>query len=256
MKMIFAALLLAVAPANAPAAAQTSAAYYFQSGNFAQAAAAGRAEKSAAALIIAGRSASTLAAFQTQDKAAARDLLLAAERDFNAALLVQPGNPEALLQKAIAIGYRAKLERSVGLAKQSRRNFESILGRYPTDALALAAMGGWHGESVATLGKFLAGTALGAKEVESIRFFDKAVAAPGADPLVPIFYASTLMALSANNVPKARALLLRSLKTAPTDGFEALVQKNGRTVLAQLDKGDLAGARTTAARLAPLGTLL
>jgi Tfp pilus assembly protein PilF len=248
-------LLIALLLAAAPAAAQTSAAAHFQAGSFAQAATAGRAEKTVPGLIIAGRSLSTIAAFQTPEKDKARDLLRLAEVDFDSALAIQPNNRDALLQKAIAIGYRAKLDRSPGLAKLSRRNFEAILKRYPNDALALAAMGGWHGESVATLGRFLAGTALGAKESESTRFFDKALAAPGADPLVPIFYASTLMALSADHAPKARALLMRSLKTQPSDGFEALVQRNGRTVLAQLDKGDLAGARQTAARLAPLGTV-
>ncbi len=124
----------------------------------------------------------------------------------------------------------------------------------PGDALALGAMGGWHGESVATLGKFIAGTALGAKEGEALRFFDKAVAAPGADPAVPVFYASTLLALSEKNAAKARGLLARALKTKPADGFEALVQRNARAILAALEKGDAAEARAIAKRLSPLGT--
>jgi tetratricopeptide (TPR) repeat protein len=244
------ALLLAASPAAAGAAAQA-----FDAGRFAEAATAGRKEGTARSLTIAGRGTSTVAAFQTTDKKLARELLFKAEQDFDAALALQPGSREALLQKAIAIGYRAKLENNVGLARQTRKNFEAILAKWPNDALALAAMGGWHGESVAVLGKFLAGTALGAKASEAQRFYEKALTAPGADPLVPVFYASTLLALSADNAAKAKGLLQRSLRAEPSDGFEALMQKHSRTILALLDKGDVAGARATAARLGPLGTV-
>jgi hypothetical protein len=246
---VLVALLLVAAPSDARTAAEA-----FQQGRFAEAATAGRAEKSAQSLVIAGRSASTQAAFQTADKAKARQLFLAAEADFDAALALQPGHPDAQIQKAIAIGYRAKLENSPGLAKQARRNFDALLKRRPNDALVLGALGGWHGEAVATLGKFLAGTALGAKESEAIRFYEKAIAAPGADPAIPIFYASTLLGLSADNAPKARALLARSLKTPPADGFDALMQKNARAILAELEKGNIVAARATAKQLGPLGT--
>lgn len=243
------ALLLAAAPASAQRAAEA-----FDAGRFAEAAAAGRAEGTTDALILAGRAAATQAAWQTPDKAKARALLLQAEADFAAVLKREPANLDALLQQGIAVGYRAKLENSPGLARQARRMFEAVLVKRPGDALALGAMGGWHGEAVATLGKFIAGTALGAKEAQSLRFFEKAIAAPGADPAVPIFYASTLLALSDRNAPKARVLLARALKAKPSDGFEALVQRNARAILAALDKGDVAAARATAKRLSPLGT--
>jgi len=242
-------LLLASAPADAKLAAEA-----FGAGRFADAATAGRAEGTTEALILAGRAAATQAAWQTPDKAKARALLLQAEADFAAALKREPGNLDAQLQQGIAVGYRAKLENSPGLAKQARKSFEAVLAKRPGDALALGAMGGWHGESVATLGKFIAGTALGAKEAESLRFFDKAVAAPGADPAVPVFYASTLLALSEKNAAKARGLLARALKAKPSDGFEALVQRNARAILAALEKGDVAAARATAKRLSPLGS--
>ncbi len=244
------ALLLAASPAAASAAAQA-----FDAGRFAEAASLGRKEGTAQSLTVAGRGISTVAAYQTTDKKVAREQLFQAERDFDAALALQPGNPDALLQKAIAIGYRAKLENNIGLAKQSRKNFEAILAKRPTDALALGAMGGWHGESVATLGKFLAGTALGAKEGESLRFYEKAMAQPGADPAVPVFYATTLLNLSASNAPKARSLLQRAAKAPANDGFERLMQQHAKAILAPLEKGDVAAAQATAKRLAPLGGL-
>jgi hypothetical protein len=116
-------------------------------------------------------------------------------------------------------------------------------------------MGGWHGESVATLGKFIAGTALGAKEAESLRFYEKAIAAPGADPAVPVFYATTLLNLSEGNAAKAKALLQRAARAKAGDGFERLMQQHARAILAPLEKGDVAAAQTQATRLGPLGTL-
>lgn len=249
------AALVALLLLASPAAAETGAAALFDAGDFAGAAAAGEAEKTAAGFTLAGRARSTQAAFETRDKATARALLLAAEKDFDAALALQPGRPDALLQKAIAIGYRAKLERSPGLAKQAKRNFEALLAARPKDALVLGTLGGWHGESVATLGRFIAGTVLGAKEAEAIRFYDRALAAPGADPVIPVFYATTLLALSADHGAKAKALLQRSLRTPAGDGFEALLQKNARAILVPLEKGDIVAARAVAAQLAPLGTV-
>lgn len=248
--LVAVALLLLAGPASASVATDA-----FAAGRFAEAVSAGRKENSTAGLIAAGRAGSTIAVYQTIDARKVRELLMAAERDFDAALALQPGNPEALLQKAIAIGYRAKLENNIGLAKQTRRNFEALLAKRPNDALLLGAMGGWHGESVATLGKFIAGAALGAKESEGLRYFEKAIAAPGADPVVPVFYASTLLNLSADNAPKAKALLQRALRATASDGFEKLLQQNARAILAPLEKGDVKTAQATAKRLSPLGTL-
>ncbi|MBS3962464.1 MAG: hypothetical protein KGZ61_11645 [Sandarakinorhabdus sp.] len=243
------ALLLASAPADARLAAEA-----FGAGRFAEAAAAGRAEGTTQALILAGRAAAIQAVWQTPDRASAHALLLQAESDFSAALRRDPANLDALLQQGIVVGYRARLENSPGLARQARRAFEAVLAGRPGDALALGAMGGWHGESVATLGKFIAGTALGARETEALRFFDKAMAAPGAMPAVPIFYASMLLAFSDRNADKARGLLAQGLKAKPSDGFEALLQRNARAILAALERGDVATARATARRLSPLGT--
>lgn len=244
------ALLLAASPV--PASVATDA---FEAGRFAEAVTAGRRENSAAGLVAAGRAASTIAAFQTTDRKKARELLLAAERDFDAALALQPGHPDAQLQKAIAIGYRAKLENNIGLARQSRRNFEALLARRPNDALVLGALGGWHGEAIATLGKFIAGTALGANAKDGERYYEKAVASPGADPVVSVFYATTLLNLSGRNAPRARALLQRAVKAPANDGFERLMQQNGRAILAPLDKGDVAAAEAAAQRLGAFGTL-
>jgi hypothetical protein len=240
--------LLAAAPALAASAAEA-----FAAGRFAEATAAGRKEGTDAALIIAARAASTRAAWQTREKLDAKVLLDAANADIGKVLARNPGNLDALMQRGVNNGYIAKLMKSPGLAKEARRDFEAVLARRPDDTLALAAMGGWHGEAVATLGKFLAGTALGAKEGEALRFYDKAVATTAGDPTVPLFYATTLLNLSAKNALKAKALLQRAVAAPARDGFDRLMQQNVRAILAALDGGDVKSARQLAAKLSPLG---
>ena len=224
-------------------------------GRFAEAALAGRTSPTAQGRIAGGRATSTLAAFNTADKARARQMLLLAESDFAGALKLAPGNQEAILQQAITIGYRAKLEKAPGLAKQARAGIQAAIDKNPRDPLALAALGGWHGESVATLGSFIAGTALGAKKGEAIRYFERAMALNPQGPAVPTFYAFTLLALDADNAPKAKTLLARADKATAENGFDALLQHNARDVLALLAKGDTAGARAMAKRRSPLGAL-
>jgi len=242
--------LLASAAVQAGAAADA-----FAAGRFAQAVAAGRAENTPEGRIIAGRALGIQAAWLTDDGAKAESLLRQSEAELAQVLKADPKNVDALLQHGIVVGYRAKLGRSPGLAKQARQAFNAVLARQPDDPLALAALGGWHGESVATLGSFIAGTALGAKKAESIRYFDKAMARNPAGPAVPTFYAFTLLALDAGNAPAARALLARADKAAATDGMETLLQRNARDVLALLANGDPTAARALAKRRSPLGAL-
>jgi hypothetical protein len=227
----------------------------FAAGKFAEATAAGRKEATDASLIIASRGASTRAAWLVTEKLDAKVLLDAANADIDKVLARSPGNLDALLQRGVTTGYIAKLTKSPGLAKDARKDFEAVLAKRPNDPLALAAMGGWHGESVATLGKFLAGTALGAKEGEALRYFDRAAASSAGDPAVPLFYATTLLNLSAKNAAKAQGLLARAVKAQPADGFDRLMQRNARAILTALEAGDVDGARATAKRLGPLGNL-
>ncbi|TPE64615.1 hypothetical protein FJQ54_01040 [Sandaracinobacter neustonicus] len=228
MKLRAALLLLLATPVVAAPASPDE---LFMAGDYREAAAAGRALGTTQGYLLAGRATAARATLQATDKAVARELLKLAQADFDSALAKSPGEFDALLQKAVVIGYRAKLDSAPALAKQARRNFEAILARNPENPLANAALAGWHGESVATLGGFVAGAALGAKESEAIRLYEKAITLPGADPMVPHFYALNLLSLSADNAPRAKALLQRSLKAPPRDGFEMLLQKQARVIL-------------------------
>jgi tetratricopeptide (TPR) repeat protein len=249
IRLLLVTLLLSAAPAGAKSAADA-----FAAGRFQEAAKVGRQEGTAQGYITAGRAIGTQAAWLTPNRAQAIALLREAEADFSAALKKQPGNLDALLQRGIVIGYIAKIERSPNLAKEARRSFETVLSNRPDDPLALGALGGWHGESVASLGKMIAGTMLGAKQQEAFRYYERAVAVKGGDPAVPLFYASTLLRLSPDNAGKAKVLLQRSISGPAGDGFDALMQRNAKAILAALDKGDVDGARAMARKLAPLGS--
>lgn len=244
MRTTLAALLLALAsPASATAIDE------FRAGDWAGAVREGRAENTVESLILSGRAGLAIAGYQTTDKARALAIVTAAEGDFDKALARDPASVPAQLQKAVAIAYRAQLTRGIALAKETRRRFETIRAAHPDNSLVWGALGGWHGGAVATVGSFLAGTALGAKKSEMERCYTQALKlAPGL-PSTRVFFAITLLDLDAGNATRA-AGLLKGLENLPAqDGFEALLKRQGLELAAVLAKGDTAAAQATARKL-------
>lgn len=250
MKLLFALLLLgAASPALADAATA------FRDGKWPAAVVAGRAEATPASLVLAGRAQMAIAAFGTRDKAQALALVTEAEKDIDAALLKAPGNVEAQLQKAIAIGYRAKLTRSPGLAKDARRRFEAARAAHPDNATAWAAVGGWHAGAVATLGSFMANAVVGAKIAEVGPNFQKAIKLDPANPVHRAYYAISLIDLAKSNADKAAAALQGIGQLPATDGFEAMARAQGLQLAAALKTGDEAAAQALARRMQAFGTI-
>lgn len=241
-----AALLLANA-----AAAFADAAQSFHDGNWAQTIAQGRAEATPAALVLAGRAQLNIAAYQTTDKARALELIATAEKDFDAALVKAPNSADAQIEKAIAIGYHAKLTRSPGLGKETKKRMEAVKAAHPDMALAWAAVGGWHGGAVATLGSFLASTFLGAHAKDAEADFAQAIKLDPTNPVHRTYYAMTLLDIDSANAAKAAAVLA-PLPGLPTkDGFDALMKKQGLQLAAALKAGDAAAAQMLARKLQP-----
>lgn len=242
-KPLFALLLALASPASAAAIDE------FRAGDWAGAMREGRAENTVESLILSGRAQLAIAGYQTTDKTRALAIVTAAESDFDKALARDPANVPAQLQKAVAIAYRAQLTRGIGLAKETRRRFETIRTAHPDNSLVWGALGGWHGGAVATVGSFLAGSALGAKKSEMERCYAQALKlAPGL-PSTRVFFAITLLDLDAGNATRA-AGLLKGLESLPAqDGFEALLKRQGLELAAVLAKGDAAAAQATARRL-------
>lgn len=247
------AVLLMLFGAQAAAAATT--ADLFQTGKFVEAAAAGRAEGTAAALVLAGRATLIVASFDTTDKTRAKAMIDAADRDFDLALAKAPNSIEAQLQKATALGYRAKLSKSPGLAKETRARMEAVVARDPNYGLGWASLGGWHAGAVATLGRFIAGTVLGANPKTAIADFDLAMAKDPRNPVHPAFYGLTLLDLDTANAPRATELLKRVGQMPARDAYEALLKRSTAQVLPLLAAGDVKGAQSMARKLLPFGKL-
>lgn len=250
MKSLLAALLLSTSTA-----AFASAATLFHDGHFAEAAAAGRTEGTAASLVIAGRAAIIVASFETTDRDKAKVLVDEADRDFDAALQLAPNDLDAQLQKATSVGYRGKLSKSPGLAKETRSRMEAVLARDPSNGLAWASLGGWHAGAVSTIGKFLAGTLLGANTKVAITDFETALVKDPKDPVHPAFYGLTLLDMGPENAPRALQVLQMAARDPARDAYEALLKKAVAQVIPPLTAGDFKGAQAQARRLLPFGKL-
>ena len=243
--MVSAVALTVASPVLADAAQS------FRDGNWPQTITQGQAEATPAALVLAGRAQLNVAAYQTPDKARALDLIAAAERDFDAALAKAPNSADAQIQKGIAIGYHAKLTRSPGLGKDARKRFEAVKAAHPDMALAWAALGGWHGNAVATLGSFVASTFLGAHAKDADTDFAQAIKLDPASPVHRAYYAMTLMDLDAGNAAKAAAVLAPLAGLTPKDGFDALMKRQGLQLATALKAGDAGAAQVLARKLQP-----
>ena len=150
---------------------------------------------------------------------------------------------------------------------QSRGVAQAIVGLQPVDAHTKSmaawlrleegdhrracqrALGGWHGESVATLGKFLAGTMVGAKTGKSIEAYERAIALDGSNPSFRTFYAITLIGIGNTEPKKLRRLLTPAANGRSGNGFDHLMRARARALLAALDGGK-SGALEAAAEQA------
>ncbi|MFZ4689177.1 MAG: hypothetical protein ACOYLS_08055 [Polymorphobacter sp.] len=250
MKHLIAALLLATA---APALADAVSS--FRDGKWPTVIKEGRAEATPASLVLSGRAQLIQAAYGARDKDQALALVAAAEADFDAALLKAPGNADAAFQKAVAIGYRAKLTKSPGLGKDSRKRFEAYRTAHPESALGWASVAGWHGGAIATLGNFMAGTVLGAKAGEVDTGFARAIKLDPTNPVHRVFYAETLLDLNTDNAIKAATTLQGVGQLPARDGYEAMLRAQGVQIAAALKAGDVKAAQKLSRRLAAFGAL-
>lgn len=252
MKPLLPAFALALAlAAPAHAGAEDS----FREGRWTEATREGRAEATVESLIYAGRAGLWLAGYETRDKNRAEALIAAAEKDFDAALVKAPGNMDALLQKAAAIGYRAKLAKSPGLAKDCRDRFTAIRDKQPGNPLAWSAVASWHGGAVASLGGFMASAVLGAKASEFEAGYARVFRLAPRNPAYRTLYAIGLLDLTPKNAAKA-ATALKGIETLPAeDAFERALRNQGVQLAAALAAGDAKAAQTLARRLSAFGTL-
>lgn len=272
--LLILALVILPAPAiaQAPAAQSTSqpqtsvksvtlqaAQAAFAAGNFTQSARlarqAGESLQNADAFALAARATLVVAAYQTPDKAGAQALISKALDDAAAALRLDPGHVEGGLQRAIATGYQAKLDRSFRMGKATKALMLEMLDAHPENSFAWAMVGGWHSGTIYSAGSFLGSATLGASKSAAWTHFERAMQLDPQSPSFPVYFAFELLRLEKSQMARAERMLESAGTLAARDGFEQLMKRQGRQVLETLTRDGRDAALLQIDRLEPFGTL-
>ncbi len=209
------------------------------------------------ACALAARATLAVAAYQTNDRVKAENLIELALADTQKALTQIPNHVEGTLQTAVALGYAAKLAQSPGIAKDAKKYMERAIQLAPNNAFASLALAGWNGEAVADIGSFIAGTVLGAKKETAYKYYEQALKLDAASPTVPVLYAFNLYRLDAKKyTPRVTQLLSTAVSLKPRDGFEVLNISHANDVLASISAKDAKRTMMLIKRHQPFGAVL
>jgi hypothetical protein len=195
----------------------------------------------------------TQASFQTTDKSAALALINQGLAAAEAMLAANPGDREAQMQHAVAIGDRAHLTHSPGDAKMARHMFEVFLAANPRDPEAHLAVATWHLDTVDA--GFLATTVLGAKKEIGLAELDKAVALGGGRPFFTGFAALMRIRLNPRDVAVARSLAEQAAAAPAPTVLDRIAKHQAQALLIPLRSGDGRTAALLAKKLLPFGRL-
>lgn len=194
------------------------------------------------------------AAFFTNDKAAALATVNAAEAQSLATLRRNPGDQDAKLTRALAASYRAKLLNSRSEALAARGLFEKLVAEDAGNAEAQAALGGWHIESLATLGGMVGRMALGARRNVGLAALDRAVAL-GGNRAIYLGLSALLRAELDPDDPRAKTLAEAAFRAPAPTMPDRIMQKSAGELLAALKSGNNAAIKAKARQLLPFGRL-
>lgn len=201
-----------------------------------------------------GRETLTQTAFFARDKATALAQIATVEAAAAATLARAPTDSEALMTRAMATSYRAKLTHSRADALSARGQFEAIAHRNPRDAEAQAALGAWHLNAVASLGPLMARAGLGARKGEGIESLDRAIALGGDRALFPALEAMLRLAIDGGDAGAA-SLLARAVKGSTPTPLDRILQRRASQLGVVVLGGDAKLIQALAKRLLPLGQI-
>lgn len=196
----------------------------------------------------------TRASFAEANKDAALARIAEAQAAAGAALRRAPADPEALLMRATALGYRAKLTGSRGDAIDARKQFEVLVARDPRNADAQLALGAWHIGVVNRLGGFVGGTVLGAHKKVGLDALDRSVALGGGHAVYPGLAALLRLEIDPAD-PRGRALAEEASRAPASTALDRVMQRAAAAVLVPLHGGRADTVKTLASRLLPFGRL-
>lgn len=239
-----AVLLIALLPAFAAVAqSMQQARDLYDQGNFLAAAAMAQALGGSPGLTLAVRA--TLAHYAYVDRAGATpEIFSRANEMADQAIQLDPGNIEAHLQAAVALGYRGRLSGPVpahfaGYAKEARAHMLAALAIEPENAWAHAMLGAWHMEIVRKGGGFMARSLYGAKLDEGLLLYRRGLER---DPDNLVLHYEFGLALAAQDAGRFRREATRQERVAlaqqPKNAFERLAQARAQTLLNALLSGD------------------
>ena len=197
----------------------------------------------------------TAAAFRTSNKPQALALIGQALAASDRTLAARPGDREAALQRAVAIGYRAKLTRSRTDARASLDAFQRLAAQSPRDPEAQMVIAGWHLDAIEDLGGFVARTALGAKAQTGEAALDRAVALGGSRAFFPGLAAMMRIRKDEKDVARARTLAEAAASADTPTPLDALMKRSATALLPALRARDGKGAAAMARKLLPFGKI-
>jgi hypothetical protein len=234
--------LLTVFAGMAKAATFQDAETLYDLGNFRAAALVAEHEGGADALALAARCRLVRAAYLLPRDRAIPELK-EAETLARQALAADPGNVEASLDLAIALGYRARAEGYVaayfqGLAKEAKQLIADAMQKAPDDGWAAAIAGGWNTEIVMAAGPSLAAKLYGAMASSAMQSFKRAVVLDPENPVIRLEYAKAILKLDGDDGrADAAAQLKAALKAPESDIMARMAQEQATKLSAVLAAG-------------------
>ncbi|QBM74335.1 hypothetical protein E2E30_00155 [Sphingomonas sp. AAP5] len=199
-----------------------------------------------------GRETLIQTAFVVRDRGAALSQLASVEAAAASALAKTPGDSEALLSRAMATSYRAKLTHSRTEALSAKAQFEALVAKNPRDPEALAALGAWHLSAVKALGAMVARGGLGARKAVGLEVIDRALAAGGDRALFPGIAGMLRLAIDPGDA-RGMALIGQAVHASAATTIDRLMQRRAAQLELVLKGGDAKLIQALANRLLPLG---
>lgn len=195
----------------------------------------------------------TQAGFVDRDKATALAHIDRADAAAQAVLAKSPDDEEAMLMKAMALGYRAKLTGSRSMVMAARRQYDALVKRFPRSAEAQAALGAWHVGIIHKVGSML-GRVVGAQKSAALAALDRAVAMGGNRAMLAGFAGMLRLQLDPDD-PTGRALVERASRAPAPTPVDVYVRRGAAAVLAEVKAGDDKAVKTLSDRLLPFGQI-
>lgn len=137
------------------------------------------------------------------------------------ALMLDPDHYIAGLSHAIAVGFEGLRLRKASYARASKREIETLIAKYPRNAIAQGALAGWHA-AVAREG-WLARLFLGASRARAKSLYKQAFTLPGVELPLTYEYVRFLAAGDEEDRQEAQLLLEKALSQPAQNALEALL---------------------------------